>query len=260
MIKFTKVASTNRSAPMLLLIPGGPGLSSLTLRSLDILKRSFELQYVDFPGTNGVPYERDRTFKELGAELAAEVARLGRPVFALGHSFGGIFAADLALRSSSVRGIACVATPLSMRSLEAAGPRFQESKSPALVAAEERFYSNPSDETFAEWLAEYEGLYFSSATRAAGRELLRRDPSSAKFFQNNRKDAVLMEPLLTKLASWDGKKLFIAGGQDGLLVSSILKYDAATAQAKFIEIPEGNHFVTFDQPESVARAIEEIFV
>lgn len=260
MIKFTKVSSSAPSAPALLLIPGGPGLSSLTLRSLDVLKRSFELYYVDFPGTNGVPYERDRTFDELGAELSSEAEKLGRPLFVVGHSFGGLFAADLALRSPLAKGVACVATPLSRRSLEAAGPRFEGSKSPALIAAGERFYANPTDETFSEWLSEYGNLYFAPHSQASGRELLRRDPSSARFFQNNRRDAAQMEPVLKKLATWNGQKLFVAGHQDGLLMSSVLQEDAATAKAKFVEIPGGNHFVTFDQPELVARAVEDAFI
>jgi pimeloyl-ACP methyl ester carboxylesterase len=260
MIKLTHVASAQPSAPALLLIPGGPGLSSLTLRSLDLLRRSFELYFVDFPGSNGVPYDRDRSFDELSADLVAEVEKLGKPVNAFGHSFGGFFAAELALRSPRVNGIACVSAPFSLCALKSAKERFEASASPALIEAGDRFYADPTDANLAEWLSLYEGFYFAPATLKAGSELLRRDPVSARFFQNNRKDAIHMEPMLKRLPQWSGKKLFLAGAQDGLISSSIQKEDASVADAQFVEIPEGNHFVTFDQPEAVAQAIETQFV
>jgi hypothetical protein len=42
MIKLTRVQSEKQNAPKLFIISGGPGLSSNTLRDLDLLKRSFE--------------------------------------------------------------------------------------------------------------------------------------------------------------------------------------------------------------------------
>lgn len=260
MIKLTHVASKLSSAPSLVLIPGGPGLSSLTLRSLELLNRSFDLYFVDFPGTNGVPYDRDRNFDELCVELASETENLRKPVTVLGHSFGGFYATDLALRSSSVTGLICVSVPFSVRALNSASERFHASASPELIAAAVRYDADPTDATFAEWLSHYGEFYFAAATRAAGCELLLRDPVSSRFFKNNRKDAIQMEPMLERLAQWNGKKLFIAGEQDGLILSSIQKEEASVARAPFVEIPEGNHFVTFDQPEAVAQAIEKIFV
>jgi pimeloyl-ACP methyl ester carboxylesterase len=242
------------------LIPGGPGLSSLTLRSLDLLNRSFELYFVDFPGTNGVPYDRDRSFDELCAELSSEIEKIGKPVTALGHSFGGFYAADLALRSPMVIGLVCVSVPFSMRALKTASKRFEASASPALIAAGDRYEANPSDATFADWLSHYGEFYFAPDTRAAGCELLLRDPVSSRFFKNNRKDAIQMEPMLERLAQWRGKKLFIAGTQDALILSSIQKEEASVACAQFVEIPEANHFVTFDHPEALAQTVEKNFV
>jgi pimeloyl-ACP methyl ester carboxylesterase len=260
MIKLTHIASKLSLAPALVLIPGGPGLSSLTLRSLELLHRSFELYFVDLPGTNGVPYDRNRSFDELCVELASELEKLKKPVIALGHSFGGFYAADLALRSSLVKGLACVSVPFSMHALKTASERFETSASPALIAAGDRYDANPTDATFAEWLSHYGEFYFDPATRAAGCKLLLRDSVSSRFFKNNRKDAIQMEPMLERLAQWNGKKLFIAGAQDALILSSIQKEEASVADAQFVEIPDGNHFVTFDQPEALAQAIEKFFV
>ena len=109
MIKLTYRHSESPNAPALFLIPGGPGLSSATLRSLDRLSRSFHLYYVDLPGTNGVPYERDRSFAEIAAEIAAEVSKVGGRSFLFGHSFGGFWAADVALKVPMVAGVICAA-------------------------------------------------------------------------------------------------------------------------------------------------------
>jgi pimeloyl-ACP methyl ester carboxylesterase len=260
-IKLTYVPSSkNADAPVLLLIPGGPGLSSLTLRSLEPLKRSFNLYFVDFPGTNGVPYEKDRSFEELSSELALEITKLKEPVYVLGHSYGGLFAADLALRSDLVRGIACLATPFSKRIFESVGPRSESRRTPALTAATGRWQSNPCDQTFAEWLAEYGSIYFASATQAQGREMLLNDPVSARFFKANRSEANQMEPLLGKLTSWAGKKLYIAGEEDGLLDPSLAKADAEIAGFDFVLVSEASHFVGFDQSEQVMHSVEDAFI
>lgn len=76
MIQLTNVASTIENNPNLFLISGGPGLSTMTLRSLDILSRSFNLFYIDFPGTNGNPYLRDKKFEELSDELGNLISKI----------------------------------------------------------------------------------------------------------------------------------------------------------------------------------------
>ena len=53
------------------------------------------------------------------------------------------------------------------------------------------------------------------------------------------------------------KKLFIAGKQDVMLPETVLSEDAASGGFNFISINNASHFVTFDQPESVAGLIED---
>ena len=253
MIKLTRVSSDKKDAPVLVLIPGGPGLSSLTLRSMDILKRTFELVYVDFPGTNGNPYGGDKNFDELSSVLEAEILKIDGAKFVLGHSYGGFFAAELSLRMK-LDGIICVATPFSEKSLSAAEENYSAKKSHKLCAAEEKWERLQDDESLAKWFSEYGGLYFVDSS---GRELLLNDKVSASFFLANGSDAIQMENMLSQLKQDGSKKLFVAGKRDEMLPEEILKEDADRGGFKFISVNSASHFVTFDQPESVAGLIED---
>ena len=55
----------------------------------------------------------------------------------------------------------------------------------------------------------------------------------------------------------EAKKLFIAGQCDKMLPEEFLKRDAVNGGFNFISIKNASHFVTFDQPELVARSIED---
>ena len=252
MIKLTKVGSENNKSPTLVLIPGGPGLSSLTLRSMDILCRSFNLLYVDFPGVNGNPYISDLTFDELSHGLQDELQKISGPKYVLGHSYGGFFAASLSLKMK-VDGIICVATPFSEKSLIAASENYAASKSKELSSAEEEWGKLRDDKSFSKWISEYGELYF---TKADGRSLLLDDKVSARFFLANRSDALQKEALLPLLKLDKTKKLFIAGKLDGMLPEEILKEDADRGGFDFKSVNNASHFVTFDQAQIVAGLIE----
>ena len=253
MIKLTSIASANKNAPSLVLIPGGPGLSSLTLRSLDILNRSFNLFYVDFPGTNGNPYLEDNSFNVLSETLASEIKKLNSPVYVLGHSYGGFFAADL-VSKIKLNGVICISTPFSEKSLLAASENYTTRKTSALLSAENEWEKLQDDKSLAKWLSEYGELYFADDS---GKELLLEDKVSAKFFLANREEVIDMESMLETLKTNEAKKLFIAGQCDKMLPEEFLKRDAVNGGFNFISIKNASHFVTFDQPELVARSIED---
>lgn len=253
MIKLTKISSTTKDAPSLVLIPGGPGLSSLTLRSMDILRRSFNLIYVDFPGTNDNPYIEDHSFNILSEALASEIKKLNSPVYVLGHSFGGFFVADIAERIK-LDGVICVSTPFSEKSLLIAEENYTSRKTPALLNAENEWEKLQNDKSLAKWLSEYGELYFADDS---GKELLLEDKVSAKFFLANRSEVSEMEAMLAMLKKNEAKKLFIAGQNDKMLPEDFLKEDSLNGGFKFISIKNASHFVTFDQPELVARSIED---
>lgn len=253
MIQFTKIKSGIKNAPSLVLVPGGPGLSSNTLRSMDILRRSFNLYYVDFPGTNNNPYVGDKTFNELSNALRLELDKISGTKFVLGHSYGGFFAADLSLKIK-IDGIICVATPFSEKSLVAASENYTVKISKALSAAENEWGQSQDDMSLAKWFSEYGELYF---VNPKGKNLLLNDKSSARFFMANRSDASQKESMLPLLKLDLTKKLFIAGKQDVMLPETVLRDDAVSGGFNFISVNNASHFVTFDQPESVAGLIED---
>jgi len=252
MIKLTEVSNGNTKAPTLVLIPGGPGLSSLTLRSMDILNRSFHLIYVDFPGVNGNPYIKDRSFDELSHALQKELQKINGPLYVLGHSYGGFFAADLSLQMK-LDGIICVATPFSEKSLLSAGENFNANKLQSLIDAEVEWNERQDDKSFAKWTSEYGELYF---TNPDGKYLLLNDKVSAKFFLANRSDARQKESMLSLLKENKIKKIFIAGEKDIMLPLEILREDASRGGFDFKSVNNASHFVTFDQAEIVAGQIE----
>jgi pimeloyl-ACP methyl ester carboxylesterase len=252
-IQLTKVKSNIENSPNLILIPGGPGLSSLTLRSMDILSRSFNLFYVDFTGTNNKPYSVNKKFDELSNELAKEILAIEGAKFVLGHSYGGFFASDLSLKIK-LDGIICIATPFSEKSLEAASENYTAKKSHTLSDAEDEWEKLQDDKSLAKWFSEYGELYF---IKSEGKDLLLNDKVSARFFVANRSDAIQKESVLPLLKKNETKKLFVSGKRDGMLPEAILKEDAIAGGFNFISVNNASHFVTFDQPESVAGLIED---
>ena len=253
MIKLTKVLSNTSTSPTIFLIPGGPGLSSLTLRNLDILRKNFNLLYVDFPGTNDNPYTGKKTFEDLSSELNKEIQLVSGRKFVLGHSYGGLFAAK-AFVDGFADGLICISTPFSINTLSRAGDNYRSYMTDALMDAESQWNDRQDDKSFAKWISEYGSLYF---TNTGGKFLLLHDKVSAQFFKDNRSDAQSLEYLLPQLARKNGKKIFISGNDDKLLLSENLKRDAALGNFEFFEIQGASHFVTFDQSECVINLIQE---
>jgi len=253
MIKLTRINSTNLNAPKLFIIPGGPGLSSLTLRSLDILNRSFELIYLDFPGTNDNPYTGKKSFSELSTELSNLIQHESGIKYILGHSFGGFLAAD-AMINRLVSGLVCISTPFSQQSLFEVNNNYSEKMTPELLQAESNWLVNGDDLSFSKWLAEYGNLYFKISS---GKELILGDKVSSLFFKDNRSDALNKDLMLPFLQKTKKRKIFICGTNDELLPPNILKKDAELGGFDFFEIDNASHFVTYDQPEKVASLIEE---
>lgn len=252
MIKLTRTLSSTVNAPKIFIIPGGPGLSSLTLRGLDLLSRSFELIYVDLQGTNGSLYKGKKSFSEIASALAEEIKKESGAKFALGHSFGGFFASEMLLHEV-VSGLICISTPFLNVTLSSANENYAANKTSALIESEMIWSQNQDDHSFAKWLSEYGSLYFKSAK---GKSLLLNDKVSSAFFKDNRADVLDKESMLVSLSKIERPKIFIAGQNDKLLCPSILKNDSQLGKFSFFEIDDASHFVTVDQPVKVAGVIE----
>ncbi|MBC7538253.1 MAG: alpha/beta hydrolase [Bacteriovorax sp.] len=184
---------------------------------------------------------------------AKEILAIDGPKFVLGHSYGGFFAADLSLKIK-LDGVICIATPFSEKSLLAASKNYTAKKSHALSEAEIEWEKLQDDKSLAKWFSEYGELYFINPE---GKDLLLNDKVSAHFFLANRSDAIQKESLLPLLKKDETKKLFVSGKRDGMLPEAILKEDAIAGGFNFISVNYASHFVTFDQPESVAGLIED---
>ena len=252
MIKLTRIQSETQNAPKLFVIAGGPGLSSNTLRDLDLLKRSFELVYVDIQGTNGSAYTGKKTYLDIASSLADVVSKESGTKFALGHSFGGFLASELLIRGL-VSGLVCISTPFARGSLAAANDNYNLHKTVALTEAENEWSKNQDDSSFAKWLSEYGLLYFKSLR---GREILLNDKVSSSFFKDNRSDVLDKEAILSSLSLIRSTKLFISGKEDKLLPVSVLENDSQVGKFDFHQIENASHFVTIDQPLMVAKIIE----
>jgi len=252
MIKLTRIQSETQNAPRLFAIAGGPGLSSNTLRDLDLLKRSFELVYVDIQGTNGSAYTGKKTYLDIASSLADVVSKESGIKFALGHSFGGFLASELLIRGL-VSGLVCISTPFTRGSLAAANDNYNLYKTVALTEAENEWSKNQDDSSFAKWLSEYGLLYFKSLR---GREIILNDKVSSSFFKDNRSDVLDKEAMLSSLSRISGTKIFISGKEDKLLPVSVLENDSQFGKFDFHQIENASHFVTIDQPLMVAKIIE----
>lgn len=265
--KLTRVSSSHPKAaerPVICMIPGGPGLSSATLRSMDLLSRSFDLVYVDPPGTGGTEEPKDPTFFSVTDAIERELIALERPVVLCGHSFGALHGIELAQRGRlQIAGLIAIGTPLSAQAYAVAYEQYAKHMTEELRSASDTWDQSPSRVSLANLYASYGVLYFSPESVERGRELLSGDQVSVELFTR-------LLPVMSRrtpdidftgiLRSLPIKKYLFAGEVDLMLPPKTLRSDAEAAQCGFFEIQGAGHFITFDQPEAVAALIEEQFI
>lgn len=257
MIRLTHVPAQNGLRPnrSLVLLPGGPGLSSRTLAPLTSLNSQYDLYFVDLPGVDGLPFYPGVTFDELSEVIAEEVAQLSSEATLLGHSFGGFLAAKVALQSPSVSCLVCISVPFSKTTLTRSSENYSKGMSSDLRNAAAAWTDSPSLKTFNGWMAACGPLYFAQAE--AGSRMLESDASGFELYRALRKNAEAMEPLLDELNTWSGRKLFLAGADDPLFVRPLLEMEAERANAQFRTVEGAKHFLHYDQPETVVRLIAD---
>ena len=261
----TSVLSSNDAAktrPWICWIPGGPGLSSTTLRSMDLLARSFDMLYVDPPGTGEAPtLESAPTFNEFVLAIETAIAKEGpRPVILAGHSFGGIVAAELILRGKlPAVGYIAAASPLSAESYHEAIQQCALYKTDVLTAAELAFEQTPTDETFRNWLSEYGELFFLKSRVTQGRELIRNDRACGRLSMSTM-EILKNGNYLKRISDASIPKLFLSGSEDKLILPKCISQEAKACGAQTATIEGAAHFISFDQPETVAGWIEKFFI
>ena len=108
----------------ILLIPGGPGLSSSTLKVFDKLSDNFNLHYFDTQGTGETSFNPNLDIDDIMKAIAEKTSHLEN-LIVLGHSFGGLIAAQL-VNLPNVIEIVCIATPLSEDAFSKVGENYQK--------------------------------------------------------------------------------------------------------------------------------------
>jgi pimeloyl-ACP methyl ester carboxylesterase len=250
--------------PVLCFIPGGPGLSSRTLRSMDFLSRSFTVAYIDPPGTGGEEEAENPTFAGIVESIEAALQPLEEsPLILAGHSFGALYAIELVQRGRlPVAGLAALTSPLSAASYQVAVDLFGSLMTAELEAAIHHFEAEPTRASFNAMMASYGRLYFSAPLVEQGKQLLLGDKSSPRSFVEVLPTFSRRTPYIDfegHLLAAKIPKLLLAGEEDILFPPEALEKDAKATGAEFFLAKKAGHFVTFDQPEAVGALIEEFF-
>ncbi len=259
-MKFTRLSGPT-NAPTIYIVPGGPGLSSLTLRSLDLLSRSFHLAYFDCQGTNGTEYDPNLSLTDVAHRLADLINRdESSAAILLGHSAGGIIAGIAADRVNKLSGVVLLSVPLSRASFDAILNSYKSSPV-AGSEVEVSYTKDPTELTMRNWVAAYGEMYFSAPNMLRGQALINSDPMSFKYARNHRAElSNLAETSADSILRLRGDvtRLWIADDQ-GFLPVSEQRRDADSIKAIFEVVSESSHFLSFDQPERVARLVEKYF-
>ena len=258
--QITQIRSASKEAgsrPTLCFLPGGPGLSSAVLRSMDLLSRSFHIAYIDPPGTGGTPELTDPTLEAMISSLTELLESLRSPLILCGHSFGALYAAELSrVRHLDLRGLVFLAPAFFPKTMQAAAEAFRVEKPAELKNAELRWKKEKSNEAFKQWLGAYGPFFFLKHNEKALRQIIENDAVSANTFLKVRHNWKLDISFWEYLRSLKLPKLVITGKEDRLYHSNVIEAEAKEIGCEFIEIKNAGHFLTFDQPQAVAEVIE----
>jgi pimeloyl-ACP methyl ester carboxylesterase len=255
--------SAHRAAadrPLLVLVPGGPGLSGASWGPVDVLADAFDVATVDPPGTGGLPRAESYTYGGIVAAIADRLAAVDRPVVLAGMSFGAILAAELATAGvADVRGFVGLSAPISPEGLRALGDGSNDRRTDAMRASEAAFLADPSDGTWAAMVAAVAPRYFAEAFVERGRSLLLGDRSEFRQYHQVLGPYVagaVATDVLRRLETFHGPKLLVAGADDAVVPPAIVRADAARLRCDYVEVADGGHFLLFERPQAVRRLFE----
>jgi pimeloyl-ACP methyl ester carboxylesterase len=254
-MKVTTINSDQKNNIHLIIIPGGPGLSSKTLSDLEILRDRYQLHFLDIQGTGEDQYEEKKSFQELCSSVIEFAKTCKGKIYLLGHSFGGLMAMEAA-NNFPVDGVICLAVPMSKEVFESVSKNYSNKKNDELKKSQVEWNQNPSNETFAKWLSQYGDLYFENDSNGDKSKMLLNDQVSFQFFLDNRGDSALCENITKNFKKNSTKKLFLAGKNDGILPLVLQERDAISFGFNFKSIKNANHFLTVDQPKITATEIK----
>lgn len=247
----------NPLAPNILLIPGGPGLGSLSFKAFASCFKNINVYFYHPTGTIGEDSTELSSYDDQLQELSEEIEKL-EAVYLCGHSFGGIQAVDIALRlPAQIKGVICLASPFSENAFKELSVNFNREKTSEQVMMGEIFKDSPTNENYQKWFAAYAHIYFSESKIEEGRKLLLEGKVNVKNYLGATNEASRKAHLLNEIKSSQMKKLFIAGNEDHLLPPHIFKSDSDSGSFIFKTIDNAGHFVHFEEPEKTAKIVED---
>ncbi len=249
-----------KKLPVLAFIPGGPALSSKTLVGLEILSRTFDLIFVDLPGTGGQKDPESQNFDSVLADMENVLLSVERPLILAGHSFGGYIAAKLFERGKlNVKGLACLAAPFLQETYDGLAKGYEKLMTPELKKTAQSWSEEKTLENMKAWFASYGLLYFSEKNLDKGRKLIFDDQMSLSLFLGLRTAVESQNELLAFLKNSLIPKLFIAAENDRLIPPFLLEKDAKAGSFEFHILKNAAHFMNLDQSEAIAELIEDKF-
>jgi proline iminopeptidase len=252
-----------KKLPIVVVLPGGPGLSSGTVDAFSALNQDFDVCLMDSPGTGHTQALEHPTYDGVLADLEKAIVDTGREVILVGHSFGGIEAVELAVRGKfAVKRLVLLSTPLSKQSVdyqEAALTKFRENN-PALVEADKKLQANPKDlAAFKEVLGLSGPLFFSPKGAQRGGRWLKKDLSAPSLASIAAEGKGHVELLRGKLAGLPFSKVSFASADDALLPIASLEKEARLFHASsFHSLKNVGHFPWIEDPSLVDRVRAEI--
>ncbi len=237
--------------PLLVLLPGGAGLTCDTLGDIRTEFAGNDLLCIDPPAQlNDWSY---------GALLEYVVSKLptDRNLVLLGHSFGGVQAADIAVTNSNVVGLICMAAPFSKAAFESIGKEFANKMTAEIDRTGKEFDERPSDESLRAWFASYGTLYFHPDRAEAGARMLSSSPVNHKAFIGSKAEVAEKEYLLAEVRDARFAKLFLLGANDELFARATARAEAERGGFIVHEVSQAAHFMAFDNPKETNLVIKK---
>ena len=240
----------------IIFIPGGPGLSADSFKSLEALSNDYKLHFFNPMGTGGGMHFETPTYDNLLTELRSFIQLIPGEIYLCGHSFGGVQAIDLASNGlERVAGIILIGAPVSDETFAT----FSENVAAATGEKEtkflEDFNAEPTNEKYKEWFNIFKDLYFNPTHADKMVAVINDDRVNVKNYLNGFSGIMGKAPALENLKTKDIKKLFISGELDKIVPPMSADREAKKGGFELQVIPEAGHFVHFERPEMTAELI-----
>lgn len=271
---FSRLRTLNPKSnlPILIAIPGGPGLSGKSLKGIEVFKSKFQVSVLDPAGTGKtkeLPKREtreeyfDRYIEDIEMCLSEFILKHAHsnkfPLTFIGHSYGGIVALEMGLRFRQFSSrVFCLSTPLTQATMnQDVTTAYSAHLTDSLMSAQKAFDKKPSKSNFKKWLANYGTLFFSKHSNPDGRRLMQSDDVSVLSF--NRMGGLVHSDtnFYKKVKAAKFVKSMISATEDYLVTSKVLKRDAKATNMNFYAVPLSGHFSLLDQPEAILRIVSD---